>query len=37
MEGRLHHPKFLKFVAKRTIDDFLKDNEMEVYLSTFGV
>ncbi|WP_058990164.1 macro domain-containing protein [Anaerococcus rubeinfantis] len=24
------------FVAKRTIDEFLKDNEMEVYLSTFG-
>ncbi|WP_353843355.1 macro domain-containing protein [Anaerococcus sp.] len=23
------------FVAKRTIDEFLKDNEMEVYLSTF--
>lgn len=24
------------FIAKRTIDEFLKDNEMEVYLSTFG-
>ena len=23
------------FVAKRTIDEFLKDNGMEVYLSTF--
>nr|WP_255263186.1 hypothetical protein [Anaerococcus prevotii] len=23
------------FLAKRTIDEFLKDNEMEVYLSTF--
>ena len=29
---------FLSFlaVAKRAIDEFLKDNEMEVYLSTFG-
>lgn len=24
------------FIAKRTIDEFLKENEMEVYLSTFG-
>lgn len=24
------------FVAKKTIDEFLKENEMEVYLSTYG-
>ena len=24
------------FIAKRTIDEFLKENEMDVYLSTFG-